>query len=104
MRINTGMDATLGERTPGNITEAWDLDLRKAEPVWRPATDKELAKIMQYDTLKFVAQSEVPPNTDVIPGVWEFKIKRNPDGSIASYKARWCVDGKRAVYLWRPLR
>jgi hypothetical protein len=98
MRINTGMDATLGERTPGNIKEAWDLDLQKAEPVWRPATDKELAKIMQYDTLKFVAQSEVPPNTDVIPGVWEFKIKRNPDGSIASYKARWCVDGKRAVY------
>ncbi len=38
----------------------------------------------------------------MLPGVWKFKIKRDENGDIARYKARWCVDGSRDTYYRQP--
>ncbi|MCP3667564.1 MAG: hypothetical protein GY696_34570 [Gammaproteobacteria bacterium] len=33
---------------------------------------------------------------------WRFRIKRDENGDIARYKARWCVDGSRDDYYRQP--
>ena len=96
-RVDVGLDGVLGERTPGSIAEAWKLDEGKATAYWREATDKEIAKQAEYETLEYVRLRTVAEDAAIVPGVWEFKIKRNPDGSIARRKARWCVDGSKTV-------
>lgn len=37
--------------------------------------------------------TKAPYDQPVIPGKWDFKIKENPDGTIARYKARWVAKG-----------
>ncbi len=43
-----------------------------------------------------------PPGVTVLPGVWRFKVKRDENGDVARYKARWCVDGSKDTHFRQP--
>ncbi len=43
-----------------------------------------------------------PPGQAVLPGLWRFKVKKNEDGDIVKYKARWCVDESRENFRRLP--
>ena len=47
-----------------------------------------LVKIRIWDVIQ---KSEVPEGAKIIPGTWDFKCKRFPDGSFRKFKARFCV-------------
>ncbi len=75
---------------------------------WRKAIDipqwKE-AMIREKEALKNMGAWELEPRPSgvtVLPGVWRFRIKRDENGDIARYKARWCVDGSRDTYYRQP--
>ncbi len=54
--------------------------------------EKEIAELSGRDAWEIVRR---PENVKVLPGVWNFRIKRDEEGNIVKYKARWCVDGSR---------
>jgi transposase InsO family protein len=57
---------------------------------WRFALDSEYEQLVDAETWELVPRSEAP---NVISGKWVFKIKKNSDGSIDRYKARWVARG-----------
>lgn len=57
---------------------------------WKQACDKEMSSIRDKGVWHLVPR---PKNCNVIKGRWVFKIKRNVDGSIAKYKARYVAKG-----------
>ena len=60
---------------------------------FRTAMRKEIDNLRKRKTWKEVKRSEVPEGAKVIPTTWAFKIKRYPDGSFRTFKARFCVRG-----------
>eukprot|EP00961_Rhodomonas_salina_P107580 1448376-Rhodomonas_salina.1 len=36
---------------------------------------------------------DTPRDCTPLPGVWSYRVKRDSDGNISKYKARWCVRG-----------
>ena len=59
-------------------------------PLWEAAIQKELGSIRSFETWELV---DPPPNTNIVGSKFVFRIKRNADGSIASYKARLVAQG-----------
>jgi hypothetical protein len=57
---------------------------------WKQAMIEELASIEKNQTWELV---ELPPNKKAIQVKWVFKLKLNPDGTIAKYKARLVARG-----------
>lgn len=57
---------------------------------WREACDKEIKNIMDMGVWEIVDR---PSNSPLVGGRWHFKLKLNPDGSIAKYKARSVAKG-----------
>ena len=57
---------------------------------WRFALDSEYQQLVDALTWELVPRNSA---ANVISGKWVFKIKRNPDGSIDRYKARWVARG-----------
>ncbi len=43
-----------------------------------------------------------PQGKPVLPGLWRYKVKRDENGDVAKYKARWCVDGSREGFTRLP--
>jgi hypothetical protein len=69
--------------TPRTLNEAFaSVDAKH----WRFATDAEYEQLENAHTWTLVPRSDA---TNVISGKWVFKIKRNSDGTIDRYKARW---------------
>ena len=68
------------------------------------AMDKEIDSLESKGTWTVVDRSEVPPGIRVIPGTWQQRLKRNPDGTLAKYKSRWCYRGdlERDTYDGNP--
>ena len=58
---------------------------------WKKAIDKAFNSLVLNKTWKLVKQPE--GKGDVLKGRWVFKIKRNLEGDIVRYKARWVVNG-----------
>ena len=73
--------------TPVRIDEALRSVDRKH---WRFALDSEYDQLVDAKTWILVPRSEAK---NVISGKWVFKIKKNSDGTIDRYKARWCARG-----------
>ena len=48
-------------------------------------------------TWKEVKRTSVPAGKKILGGTWVFKRKRNPEGKIIKYKARYCVRGDQQV-------
>jgi hypothetical protein len=57
---------------------------------WIKATDAEIASLIELGTWELVPP---PKHQPVIPCMWVFRIKRNPDGSVIKYKSRLCACG-----------
>jgi hypothetical protein len=74
-------------------TLTWDQAMADQEHVeeWRQAIDVEVRALEQMETWEEVPKSEA--QTKILPGTWVLRVKRNPDGRIKKYKARYCVRG-----------
>ena len=57
---------------------------------WQAAIDSEYESLMTRKTWKLVPR---PAGRKLVDSKWVFKLKRNPDGSIARYKARLVARG-----------
>ena len=58
---------------------------------WMAAAQSEISALESKDTWKEVPMSDA--RTKIIPGTWEFRIKRSPRGEVKKFKARYCVRG-----------
>lgn len=61
---------------------------------WRQACDKEMSSIRDKGVWHLVPR---PKDRNVIKGRWVFKVKRNVDGSVSKYKARYVAKGYSQV-------
>jgi transposase InsO family protein len=64
--------------------------LRPDAAEWTEAAGKEMGHHETNGTWDLV---EAPPGAKILPSLWVFKIKRNPDGSTAGYKCRIVAQG-----------
>jgi len=72
------------------------LDVKEARkrpdwPKWEAAMQEELDSLKRHGTYRCV--KELPPGRKAVGFKWVFKIKLNPDNSIARYKARLVAKG-----------
>ena len=61
---------------------------------WMAACREEVLSQLKRGTFRI---TKPPYDQPVIDGKWTFKIKENPDGTIARYKARWVAKGYAQV-------
>ena len=62
---------------------------------WHKAMMKELQQLADNGVYTAV---ERPKGELVLPGKWVYKVKRNADGTIDKYKARYVAKGFKQVY------
>jgi hypothetical protein len=72
---------------PRNYKEAMRLVDAKH---WKAAFDLEVGTCIKTKTWTLI---RLPPGAVMLPGTWVCKVKRDEDGNITRYKARWCVRG-----------
>lgn len=60
------------------------------DPNWKKALNSEYAALLHNHTWTVV---KAPPNASIVGCKWVFKVKTNPDGTIARYKARLVAKG-----------
>ena len=58
---------------------------------WKKAAQDEITALEQKNTWVEVPISEA--KGVILPGMWVFRRKRTPDGTIKKYKGRYCVRG-----------
>ncbi len=68
-------------------------------PQWEDAMKRGADELKRLDAWELVPR---PPGVKVLPGLWRFKVKRDENGDVARYKARWCMNGSRCDYTWSP--
>ena len=70
------------------------------QPDWEEflkAGTLEVKTLEQMVAWREVKRSTVPRNMKVLGGTWVFRRKRNPEGKIIKYKARYCVRGDQQI-------
>jgi hypothetical protein len=73
--------------TPMTYLQALNsVDRRK----WRYALDLEYQALLDAHTWELVSADDAE---NIVSGKWVFKIKKNADGSVDRYKARWVARG-----------
>ena len=73
--------------TPSTFQEAVNSVDRRH---WRFAMDSEFESLLDAQTWTLVDKKEAP---NIISGKWVFKIKKDENGNIERYKARWVARG-----------
>ncbi len=68
-------------------------------PEWEKAMMNEITELESKQAWEIVPR---PKNKNVLPGVWNFRVKKDENSEITKYKARWCVDGSREGFLRPP--
>ena len=58
---------------------------------WKAQMNKEITSLIAQGTWEVVRRSDA--RTQILPGTWTLRRKRNPDGTLKGLKARWCVRG-----------
>jgi hypothetical protein len=58
---------------------------------WRSAARKEIEILESHGTWEVDDISAA--KSKILPGIWVFKVKRSPDGTVIKRKARYCVRG-----------
>nr|GEZ57867.1 uncharacterized mitochondrial protein AtMg00810-like isoform X2 [Tanacetum cinerariifolium] len=75
---------------PTTITEPTSFTVANNSPEWRQAMKEEYDALMKSGTWSLVPRSS---NTNVIDGKWVYKLKRDKNGAITRYKARFVAKG-----------
>ena len=65
---------------------------------WIAAINKELEGLIANDTWDVVNECDIPPGSNIMNCHFVFAVKRNPDGSVAKFKARLVADGNSQKY------
>ena len=63
-----------------------------ADEFWK-AMDKEVASLEEKGTWTVVPRTSIPEGVAIVPGTWQQRIKRHPDGSLNKFKSRFCYRG-----------
>jgi hypothetical protein len=59
--------------------------------MWTQAAEKEIRSLERNSCWTEVPISDA--TSKILPGTWTFRRKRNPDGEVTKFKARYCVRG-----------
>jgi reverse transcriptase-like protein len=62
---------------------------------WLEAEKTQLAKIKAANALAIVPHP--PPGTSILPGKWVYDLKKDSDGYVLEFRARWVVCGNRQM-------
>ncbi|KAF7342817.1 Retrovirus-related Pol polyprotein from transposon TNT 1-94 [Mycena sanguinolenta] len=65
---------------------------------WRSAISDELKSIKDMNVYKLVPRTNVPKDRKIMLGKFVFKTKRDADGMVARYKARYVLLGHKMIY------
>ena len=65
---------------------------------WAKAMEEELDQLRKNETWELVHKNDIEPGHRPLGGKWVYKIKRDVDGNIARFKARWVVKGYLQQY------
>ncbi len=60
---------------------------------WARAMEEELDQLHKNETWTLVHQDEMEAGHRALGGKWVYKVKRDVDGKVARFKARWVVKG-----------
>ena len=60
---------------------------------WVQAMTEKLDQLHKNDTWTLVPKDKIEPGHRPLGGKWVYKVKRDVDGNIARFKARWVVKG-----------
>lgn len=87
-KLNLSATVTTKDTTKETIPKTIAQALKS--PVWRKAMDEEMSAIVRNKTWELV-----PPSTsqNVVGCKWIFRIKKDKDGHITKYKARYVARG-----------
>ena len=75
------------DESPKSYETAISSPERKA---WETAMEAEMKALGDNDTWELVPR---PTGRNIVSGKWVYKLKRNPDGSVDKYKARYVARG-----------
>lgn len=59
---------------------------------------EEIDSLNQNNTRSLISNDEIEPSHRPLGGKWVYKVKRDVDGKIARFKARWVVKGYLQQY------
>ena len=80
---------------PKNLAEAMNRQDSREQKI---AIDAEYRSLVDKQTWSLVERSELPKGAKVLTGKLVLKTKRDKDGKILKYKARWVVRGFEQRY------
>lgn len=60
---------------------------------WFAAMDTEYKAHLDNGTWELVPMSEVTPGRKIVGSTWAYDVKKNDDGTLSRYKARFCAQG-----------
>ncbi|KAM1722971.1 hypothetical protein ACFX11_021617 [Malus domestica] len=92
-RLKSGIlkkKAILAQVQSSSIIESQSFKVAVKSFEWRQAMEDEMAALVKQKTWRLV---HLPPNKNLVGCKWIYKIKSNPDGSVARYKARLVTKG-----------
>src|SRR5579871_6670344 len=69
--------------------------MENGEDKWLPAMESEIRCLAENNTWELTPYE---PGMRVLRGKWVYKIKRDSQGNVARYKARWVVKGYKQKY------
>src|SRR5579871_854038 len=69
--------------------------MENGEDKWLPAMESEIRCLAENNTWELTPYE---PGMRVLRGKWVYKIKRDSQGNVARYKARWVVKGYEQKY------
>ena len=64
---------------------------------FRAAQLTEIAALDKKRTWELMLRQDLPPEANLLPSTWAFKVKRYPDNRIRKYKARFCARGDKQI-------
>ncbi|GJV46418.1 tocopherol cyclase [Tanacetum coccineum] len=77
---------------PTSITEPTSFTVANNSPEWRQAMKEEYDALMKNGMWSLVPRAS---NTNVVDGKWVYRLKRDKNGAITRYKARFVAKGIR---------
>nr|GEW68732.1 retrovirus-related Pol polyprotein from transposon TNT 1-94 [Tanacetum cinerariifolium] len=77
---------------PNTITEPTSFTVANNSPEWRQAMKEEYDALMKNRTWSLVPLAS---NMNVVNGKWVYRLKRDKNGAISRYKARFVAKGFR---------